>query len=313
MATALDDYRPFDAGLGANTTEDQWRKFARFFVSSGVIRGEDNELAVYGDSTGLQVKARPGKVWIRGHYGESAGADKVLAVSAVAGIPGGQSRIDLVVVRADFVNNRIELDVIAGVPAASPVAPAPTQNGATWELPLATIGPLTNATATVTAGMVTAQHARIAPPSDLGDRDRCRATNNANVSCPNNVATAIGLNTESTDVGGLHSTTVNTSRATAGKAGWYRLEGGGVFAAAAGAGQRQLYLRVNGTTFVALDGSGNPGAADLVPATPSTSIELAAGDYVELVALQNSGAAVNLLTLSAYSPVLAMTWEAPAA
>ncbi|MES2405559.1 MAG: hypothetical protein V4567_14660, partial [Pseudomonadota bacterium] len=46
-------------------------------------------------------------------------------------------RIDRVVLRADFVNNNIVLDVLQGTPAVSPAAPALTQNTSIWEISLA--------------------------------------------------------------------------------------------------------------------------------------------------------------------------------
>jgi hypothetical protein len=44
MPTSLDLYLPFDAGAGANVTEDNWRKMARHWLGSGVLSNEDNEL-----------------------------------------------------------------------------------------------------------------------------------------------------------------------------------------------------------------------------------------------------------------------------
>lgn len=156
MPTSLDTYLPFDAGAGANVTEDQWRAMAAHFLGSGPIRGEDNEMAPYGDSTGMQVKVKTGKAFVRGHYGENT-SEKILPIAAVGGIAGGQSRLDRVVLRADFVNNRIELDVVAGTPAVtgSQVAPALVQSSSMWEISLGTVGPLTNATVTIAAGTVT--------------------------------------------------------------------------------------------------------------------------------------------------------------
>lgn len=156
MATTLDTYLPFDAGAGANVTEDQWRAMALHFLGSGPLRGEDNEMAPYGDSSGMQVKVKTGKAFVRGHYGENT-SEKILPIAAVGGIAGGQSRLDRVVLRADFVNNRIELDVVAGTPAATgtQVAPALVQSSSMWEISLGTVGPLTNATVTIAAGTVT--------------------------------------------------------------------------------------------------------------------------------------------------------------
>lgn len=164
MAALADLYLPFDAGPGSAVTEDNWRKMARHWAGSGPLFGEDLVLAAYGDSSGMQVKVRTGKAFVRGHYAEFS-AEKVLPIAAVGGIPGGQSRLDSVVLRADFVNNRVEVDVVAGVPAATgtQVAPAVVQSAAVWEIQLATVGPLTNATATIAAGSVTDRRLQVVP------------------------------------------------------------------------------------------------------------------------------------------------------
>lgn len=157
MPTSLDLYLPFDAGAGSSVTEDNWRKMARQWLDSGPLDGEDLELEAFGDSTGLQAKVRTGKCFMRGHYGENT-ATKTITLDAVGGIPGGQSRIDRIILRLDPTNNRIELDKLTGTAAASPTEPALTQtDGGIWEVPLAKITGITNATTTISAGMVTDQ------------------------------------------------------------------------------------------------------------------------------------------------------------
>lgn len=160
MPTSLDLYLPFDAGAGANVTEDNWRKMARFWLGTGPIAAEDNEMQVYADSTGMQVKVKTGKAFVRGHYGENT-AEKTLAVTAAHATLG---RIDLVVLRADFVNNRVEVDVIAGTAAASPAAPVVTQSTSIWEVALATVT-VDAAVTTIAAGKVTDARVKVTPPS----------------------------------------------------------------------------------------------------------------------------------------------------
>lgn len=71
--------------------------------------------------------------------------------------PGADSRIDLVVLRINDQNaggpttNDVTIEVIAGLPAASPTAPATPDSA----LALATIGPITNATASITDSLIT--------------------------------------------------------------------------------------------------------------------------------------------------------------
>lgn len=155
--TALDSYFPFDAGNGANITEDQWRKMARFWLPTGPISDEDNELEVFADSTGMQVKVRTGKAWIRGHYGEST-AEKTLSVAAA---DGSNDRIDRAVLRADFTANTITLVVLEGTPATTPAAPSLMQSASRWEISLAQVAVGTSVS-TIDAGDVTDERTLIA-------------------------------------------------------------------------------------------------------------------------------------------------------
>lgn len=155
MAVTADSYGPYDSGGGAAITEDFWRKFMGRITPSAVMAGVNNELAPSGDSTGMQIKVATGAAWVRGAYGEWTTGVTTLPIAAVGGIPGGQSRIDSIIVRNDFVNNRMELDVLTGTAGASPSPPTLTQSSSVWEILLGNVGSLTNATSTITAAMVT--------------------------------------------------------------------------------------------------------------------------------------------------------------
>lgn len=154
MPTSATAYYPFDSGAGANVTEAQWRNFMSRLAPSAVLANVNNELAPSGDSTGMQVKVATGAAWVRGAYGEWTSGVTTLPIAAVGGIAGGSSRIDSIVARNDFVNNRVELDVLTGTAAVTPAAPALTQSSSIWEILLGNVGPLTNATSTITAAMV---------------------------------------------------------------------------------------------------------------------------------------------------------------
>ncbi len=150
--TSLDSYAPFDAGTGANVTEATWRNFMRHMLgsASGVIRGFLNEFAVSTAGTGLTVTADTGECWIRGHYGQST-ALKTLAIAAAHAT---LARKDRVILRADFTNNRVEVDVLTGVAAASPVVPAVTQSTTIWETSLAIVD-VTAADTVIAASQIT--------------------------------------------------------------------------------------------------------------------------------------------------------------
>jgi hypothetical protein len=136
VAKTLDLYMPYDSGPGASIMEDGWRSIMRNVLPSGVLPGaNDNKFAVYADSTGMQVKARTGSVWIEGNWGQST-AEKALPIAAAHATLG---RADLVVARNRFVDNLIEVDVLPGTPASTPTYPALTQNTSIWEIPLAQV------------------------------------------------------------------------------------------------------------------------------------------------------------------------------
>lgn len=151
VAQLLDTYMPYDSGPGSNVSEDGWRKFAKYFRGDGVIRGQGNELAVFGDSTGMQVKVPTGEVWIQGEWGQSS-SQKILGIDTA---DGSLARKDLIVCRNDFVNNQMVIDKITGSPNASPVVPTPTQNTSLWEIQLGIVSVAAGAS-TITAGNVQA-------------------------------------------------------------------------------------------------------------------------------------------------------------
>ncbi|MBT2656611.1 hypothetical protein J7E81_15435 [Bacillus sp. ISL-18] len=142
-------YFPFDSGAGADVRENQWSKMAQNWLGTGVIKGQLSELQVYADSTGLQVKVKSGMSWIKGHYFESSSEEVLPITTADTTNP----RIDRVIIRLDWTANTIQLAVLQGVPAISPVAPALTQNVSRWEISLAQVSVGTNVS-TITSGSV---------------------------------------------------------------------------------------------------------------------------------------------------------------
>jgi hypothetical protein len=153
VAIALTAYAPYDSGAGADVTEDTWRQFMRHMRGSafgdGVLRTASDSFEVYGDSSGMQVKVKAGECWIRGQWGE-LDAEETLPIAAA---DSTNDRLDLVVLRNDFVDNTIELDVLTGAPALSPSLPTLTQTTAVWEIPLATVNVTASATS-IAAGQV---------------------------------------------------------------------------------------------------------------------------------------------------------------
>lgn len=98
-----------------DTSETQFSQWARN-IGEGVKTGALNELEVFADSTGMQVKVKSGQALVRGHYYQST-AEEILTVTAA---DLTNPRIDTVVLELDPSANSIVLKVIAGSPAPSP-------------------------------------------------------------------------------------------------------------------------------------------------------------------------------------------------
>ena len=163
----------------------------------------------------------------------------------------------------------------------------------------------------MTRGVFTASTAITAAGHNaVTDPPRCRVYNSANISLTSATPTALTFDTETMDDGGMHSTSVNTSRITVPSdgAGWYSI-GGCVRFAANSTGYREIKIVLNGTTDIHIARVPNSGATDDVRVTIHTEYPLAVGDYVELYATQNSGGALNALGGFVYSPMMYAKWQ----
>jgi hypothetical protein len=133
-----------------------------------------------------------------------------------------------------------------------------------------------------------------------------RVYNSANIACANATVTALTFDTERYDSDSIHSTVSNTSRLVAPLAGRYLITGMMRYAAAAN-NTRYAQIRLNGTTFIASN-SLIAAVSDNHDLSVATIYQLAAGDYVELIAYQNSGGSVNVVASGNFSPEFAMHW-----
>jgi hypothetical protein len=111
------DVWPTDASDGSVATEARWRKMARLWAPSAVVKGAGGELAPTLAMPNLTVQS--GACWVDGHYCELA-ASTILAVTADG----------LAVVRFDPAANSAELVWRAGV-----TTPTQIPDGV-WELPI---------------------------------------------------------------------------------------------------------------------------------------------------------------------------------
>lgn len=144
--------------------------------------------------------------------------------------------------------------------------------------------------------------------SFLARPPRCRVYNSADISHTTSGAEqAVTFNSERFDTDTMHSTSVNTSRLTFTTAGTY-LIGATVEFASNATGHRALSLRVGGSTYVAaVKIPAISGATSQV--TVMTAYAFTAGQYVELMAFQDSGGPLNLLGVGNFTPEFWATWQ----
>lgn len=132
-----------------------------------------------------------------------------------------------------------------------------------------------------------------------------RVYHNADQATATGTALAVAFNSERFDSDSIHSTVTNTTRLTCNTAGKYIVTGHASFDAN-NTGARQIYIRKNGTVIVAVMDT-PPVSGQEMDLSVSTIVSLAANDYLELIAYQTSGSALNVKAHTEYSPEFAMT------
>lgn len=313
MATSFDEFRPFDSGAGSNVLEAGWRRMARLWLPDGIAAARANLLAVTESSpTAMSVKVDTGEVWIQGHHGEITAAKTLPIAAAHATL----ARKDLVVARADFTDNVVELDVLTGTPHASPSEPTLTQNTAMWEIDLALVDVPAADTAIGNAQItdrrdftaynsasysiaqvlvdVAADIAVVQADADLAgpDRPRCNAFRAASKNVTSGTTYAIEFDTEDYDTDGFHSLVTNTERLTipTGLGGAYSVKGGTAYTGAGTTGGCFIGFRVNGGASIWRNSIPHLASFSTF-ASFACDVTLAAGDYIECIMQQTSGGA----------------------
>lgn len=243
-------YFPFDSGAGSNITEAQWRKMAEHWRSTGVLKNELNQAEVFGDASGMNVKVKSGKVWIKGHYFESDAQETIAIAAADATNP----RIDRVIVRVDFTANTIDFAVLQGVPAVAPAAPALTQSTSQWEISLAQVR-VEATVLNIAADKVTDE--RTFSSQGVGLADDNRWTGQQSFEAPGDVA---GL-PYSALIDEATTNHVTNPSFEVDTAGWTALGGGSIARDTAQAFLGAASLRINVATGANFNGAGfSPGA-----------------------------------------------------
>ncbi|HPF55358.1 MAG TPA: hypothetical protein PLV03_02345 [Clostridiales bacterium] len=137
-------YDEFDAPIydRPSSAADLRSVFASFIANGVFITPSTNLQVTIG--SGLQVVAAAGKCWINGAFGYTTSDTNLTLTTA----DGTNPRIDRVVARLDLNTDvrSIDLYVVDGTAAASPVAPALTQTATVYEIGLADVLVPANAT-----------------------------------------------------------------------------------------------------------------------------------------------------------------------
>lgn len=130
-------------------------------------------------------------------------------------------------------------------------------------------------------------------------------------SIPTGAFTPLLFQTENVDSDNMHSTSANLSRLTAVTAGWYQLSGQVGHGVASTTGRRGCLWSINGTqtpgsqALISATGSGSGGT---VQVATTLIAYLNAGDYVELQAYQDSGAALSTNVAATAQSSISALW-----
>ena len=126
---------------------------------------------------------------------------------------------------------------------------------------------------------------------------RCRAYQATAQSIPDSTYTALAFDAENYDVKEMHDNTTNNTRITipADGSGTYLITAN-VFFAANATGVRNVRITLNGTTVLASGIAVSTGGTTGTSVNATTIEQLSAGDYIEVEAYQDSGAALDTVT-----------------
>lgn len=149
----------------------------------------------------------------------------------------------------------------------------------------------------------------LGPVSGQGGAPAVQARRTTNLSVNNTTDTVVNL--EAVDVNvGTWWTVGTPARLFAPLSGWYVGRGVARWATSASAAERYATARVNGVALNRMGEQGN-GYAGVVTLGFALFGKLNAGDYVEMVVFQATGAALNLTPTFTHSVELALVWVRP--
>ena len=129
---------------------EDFAQFFSTFIGNGIFVKPSDCLQILAVSNSTNVIVRPGKAWVNGYYLIND-EDYTLQISAGDAL---LNRIDRVVIRLDFIQRKMSVEVKQGALSASPVAPTLKRDADAYELALADIyvakGALTITQASIT-------------------------------------------------------------------------------------------------------------------------------------------------------------------
>ncbi len=129
---------------------DDFAQYFATFIGNGIFVKPSDCLQVMAVTNAMKVIIRPGKAWVNGYYLIND-ADHTLNIEPS---DTGLNRIDRIVIRLDFLQRKMSVEIKKGALSASPVAPTLKRDADAYELALADIyiakGALTITQATIT-------------------------------------------------------------------------------------------------------------------------------------------------------------------
>ena len=128
-------YFPFRSVLGDRKySAEDWAAYFALFIGNGVFYSSADKLRIT-EGEGMKVKVQKGAGFIAGRM-YLLEEDITITLDTA---DGALNRIDRIVLRCDYTNRLIEIDVLKGSYSKSPTAPELTRNVAAYELALADV------------------------------------------------------------------------------------------------------------------------------------------------------------------------------
>lgn len=145
-------YGFFDSVAGDRIySSADWAAIHKSFLKDGPVMGYQGEMYVKPASpAAMSVKVSLGAAFIQGRYFEVYTSEETVALAAAHAT---LARIDRIVLRLDYTARTIALAALTGTAAVTPVAPALTQTGSTWEIELAQVAVAALATSITAANI----------------------------------------------------------------------------------------------------------------------------------------------------------------